>query len=403
MSTCLRLFCSYLLVFQTTVVSTSGAQQRVGTTGTALVLEDGTPVKVRISQTVSSADAQVNDRVEFEVLEDVKVDDVLVIPKGGIAWGTVTEAQPKRRMARGGKLEIVMDSVRLVDGQKAALRAVKEGKGGGHTEGMTIGIVSAAVLFWPAAPLFLLMHGKDITFPKGTEVPTFVNGNMRLDRAKFRQSLDVSTQPQESTSPQAMTPSASMTISSTPSGAEIYLDGSFFGNTPSTVNAPTGKHSICVKKPGYQDWVRELTVSGGAINLTAELVRGSSPTVPTAAPMKKTFTVTEVGTSSSGRGQSTKRTPNSAPVVVETPPGWIGISSKNSLMGVVVTAVTTDGPAAKAGLKVGDVINELNGTSVKDEDFEAEIDRYKSGTKVKIAYMRNAWAFETTVIVGIQP
>lgn len=153
MSNCLRLFCSYLLVFQTTVVSTSGAQQRVGTTGTALVLEDGTPVKVRISQTVSSADAQVNDRVQFEVLEDVKVDDVLVIPKGGIAWGTVTEAQPKRRMARGGKLEIVMDSVRLVDGQKAALRAVKEGKGGGHTGGGNWNRFSSRVVLACSSPL----------------------------------------------------------------------------------------------------------------------------------------------------------------------------------------------------------------------------------------------------------
>jgi hypothetical protein len=45
-------------------------------------LEDGTPVKLRISQTVSSADAHLNDRVEFEVLEDIKVADNLIIPKG---------------------------------------------------------------------------------------------------------------------------------------------------------------------------------------------------------------------------------------------------------------------------------------------------------------------------------
>jgi hypothetical protein len=32
-------------------------------------LEDGTPVKLRIAQTVSSADAHLNDRVEFKVLE----------------------------------------------------------------------------------------------------------------------------------------------------------------------------------------------------------------------------------------------------------------------------------------------------------------------------------------------
>lgn len=157
------------------------------------------------------------------ILIDGCVGDVLVIPKGGIAWGTVTEAQPKRRMARGGKLEIVMDSVRLVDGQKAALRAVKEGKGGGHVGGMTIGIVAAAIVFWPAAPLFLLMHGKDITFPKGTDVPTFINGDMKLNAAKFQQTEEFSAQ----------TPATGVTtnvaINSTPVGAEIYLDEALLG------------------------------------------------------------------------------------------------------------------------------------------------------------------------------
>ena len=124
------LFC-LLLIFHANQSNGTELTQGVQSAPGQFVLEDGTPVKLRISQTVSSADAHVNDKVEFEVLEEVRVADVLIIPKGGIAWGTVTEAVPKRRMARGGKLEIVMDSVRLVDGQKAALRAVKDAKGGG--------------------------------------------------------------------------------------------------------------------------------------------------------------------------------------------------------------------------------------------------------------------------------
>jgi len=36
-------------------------------------LEDGTPVRLRISQTVSSTDAHLNDLVEFEVLDDIRV------------------------------------------------------------------------------------------------------------------------------------------------------------------------------------------------------------------------------------------------------------------------------------------------------------------------------------------
>ncbi len=93
----------------------------------AFGLEDATPVKLRLTRNLSSADAKTGDRVDFEVLEDVKVKDLIVIPRGGIAWGTVTEAQPKRRMARGGKLNVNIDDVRLADGPRAqpSLRQIR--------------------------------------------------------------------------------------------------------------------------------------------------------------------------------------------------------------------------------------------------------------------------------------
>src|SRR6266404_7207157 len=185
----LRVLCCFLLVSQTNLLTGMELFQGVVSTSGQPILEDGTPVKLRIAQTVSSADARVDDKVEFEVLEEVRVSDILVIPKGGIAWGTVTEAQPKRRMARGGKLEIVMDSVRLVDGQKAALRAVKNAKGGGHTGAMTAGIVATGLLFWPAAPFFLFMHGKDITIPKGTEIAAYIAGDTPLEPERFTQQV----------------------------------------------------------------------------------------------------------------------------------------------------------------------------------------------------------------------
>jgi len=229
-------------------------------------LEDGTPVKLRISQTVSSADAHLNDRVEFEVLEDIKVADTLIIPKGGIAWGTVTEAQPKRRMGRGGKLEIVMDSVRLVDGEKAALRATKEVKGGGHVGAMTVGIVATGLIFWPVAPLFLFMHGKDITIPKGTEVPTFINGNFALEMAKFNLAT-----PGTSSGETLASKNSDVAVTSSPAGADIELDGAFVGNTPSTITVAAGDHTITLKKSGFSTWERKIKVSGGNVQISAEL------------------------------------------------------------------------------------------------------------------------------------
>src|SRR5712664_1402952 len=148
----------------------------------AFGLEDGTPIKLRLTRNLSSADATTGDRVDFEVLEDIKVKDVIVVPRGGLALATVTEAEHKRRMARGGKLDVNIDDVRLVDGEKAPLRAVKEAKGGGHTGAMTGAIIGTAIVFFPAAPLFLFMHGKDITIPKGTEVTAISTGILRSTR-----------------------------------------------------------------------------------------------------------------------------------------------------------------------------------------------------------------------------
>src|SRR5713101_8261288 len=150
----------------------------------AFGLEDSTPVKLRINRNISSADAQVNETVDFEVLEEVKVHDVVVIPRGGTAWATVTEAQPKRRMGRAGKLNINIDNVRLTSGEKVALRAVKDVKGGGHTGAMTGAMVATGIVFFPAAPLFLFMHGKDITIPKGHEVTVYTNTDYDLTKAK---------------------------------------------------------------------------------------------------------------------------------------------------------------------------------------------------------------------------
>jgi hypothetical protein len=151
----------------------------------SFTLEDGTPIRLRLGRTVSSEDSHVGDTVDFEVLEEVRVNDVLVIRKGALALGTVTAVQPKKRMARGGKLDINIDDVKLVTGDKAALRAIKDVKGGGHTGAMVGGMVATSIVFFPAAPFFLFMHGHEISIPKGTETTAYINGTAHLDAHKF--------------------------------------------------------------------------------------------------------------------------------------------------------------------------------------------------------------------------
>jgi hypothetical protein len=156
------------------------------------LLEDGTPVHLVLSENLSSADAVTGQTVEFEVVDDVVVNGLLVIPHGATAWATVTDAEHKKRMGRAGKLDLNIDKVRLADGEKAMLRAVKDVKGGGHTGAMVGAMVATSLVIWPAAPLFLLMHGKDVTIPKGTNISAFVQGDLTLDESKFEKQLVVS-------------------------------------------------------------------------------------------------------------------------------------------------------------------------------------------------------------------
>jgi hypothetical protein len=150
-----------------------------------ILLHDATPIRLRLARNLSSADAKTGESVDFEVLEEVKVDDVVLVARGATAIGTITDAEHKKRMARGGKLNLEIDYVRLVDDEKVALRAVKETSGGGHTGAMTGGMVATAIVFFPAAPFFLFMHGKDTTIPKGTEITAYTNGEIKLDRQKL--------------------------------------------------------------------------------------------------------------------------------------------------------------------------------------------------------------------------
>jgi len=246
------------------------------------LLEDGTPLRLRLQRTISSADAHLNEQVDFEVLDEVKVNGVVLIPKGGIAWGTVTAAQSKRRMGRGGKLDVNVDSARMVNGDKIALRAVKNSVGGSHSGAMAGGMVATAIFVPVAAPLFLLMHGKDVTIPKGTEIMAYVNGNVDLSHLKADAARPDSRPP----APAILSVAAPMfsenrtagpdpstvVIKSNPEGGEIVVDGKFVGSTPSTVQLAPGDHLVSVQQPGFRTWQRTISINAGSIvNLQASM------------------------------------------------------------------------------------------------------------------------------------
>jgi len=82
---------------------------------------------------------------------------------------------------------------------------------------------------------------------------------------------DTPNSPTEQTKTPAAAEPASLAVDSTPPGADVEIDGAFVGNTPSTISVTAGSHRVAVKKKGFADWSKTLSVTGGTIHLNAEL------------------------------------------------------------------------------------------------------------------------------------
>ncbi len=239
------------------------------------VLPEDTPVRLKLMQTLSSGTNKVNDKVDFEVIEAVKLGDTVVIAQGASAIATVTKATSKKSFGRSGKIDVNIDSVRLVNNEKVNLRAIKGGSGGSRTGVMTGAVVATAIVFFPAAPLFFFVKGKNIEIPKGTEITAYVAADTIVN---FSQPTATSTPVTEPTPNTVLAPttttaaSATVVIKSDPVGAEITVGDKFMGTTQSTLKLAPGEHTISISKSGYKEWKRTITLNPGSeITLDASL------------------------------------------------------------------------------------------------------------------------------------
>src|SRR4029077_3063820 len=182
---------------------------------------------------------------------------------------------------------------------------------------------------------------------------------------------------------------SSVTVSSVPSGADILLDDNFVGSTPSTIDVSPGKHVITIKKTEFQEWVRTVNFSGGSITLDAELVPKPSEMLSTHLLAKPDPTRESAGA-------------RPATDTLQKPVAWIGISAKNHSRGVLVTNVSAKGPAALAGIHIGDIIFGVDGPLSKSKDFDTAVAALKPGTRVPIEFLRGSSTHEVWITVASQ-
>lgn len=96
--------------------------------------------------------------------------------------------------------------------------------------------------------------------------------------------------------------------------------------------------------------------------------------------------------------------------------GWLGVTmqpmtealakavGRKDSNGVLVNDVQADGPAAKAGLKQGDVVTALNGSTIRDpRDLATQVAGLKAGDTAKLQVWREGREKTLSLTVGSQP
>ena len=199
----------------------------------------------------------------------------------------------------------------LKDGQKAELnpKSVTSLSYGQEAHRRVGTMIALAILVSPVA-LFGLMHktrlhfiGIQFTLPEGKTGGLLLQG----DKDNYRAILDalqsvtgvpvtvsdkerefvpvgvtttITKGPAEAQTPEKPASSSTtategvgtISVISSPEGADVYADDQFVGNSPATLKLNPGKHVIAVKMESYKDWSREISVQAGSdVKLTATL------------------------------------------------------------------------------------------------------------------------------------
>lgn len=130
-------------------------------------IPEGTDVRLRLLDKLSSATATEGQRFNLELEDDISIKGEVVVPRGAKAVGTVVSSKKKGFMGKGGELNVMLDYVLHKD-QRIRLRATNAREGNDKVGTA----VTLTVLF---GPLGLLKRGHDVEINPGTVMNAFVD------------------------------------------------------------------------------------------------------------------------------------------------------------------------------------------------------------------------------------
>jgi type IV secretion system protein VirB10 len=119
-----------------------GEQQAVAEGDKTEVLTVGTSMVAALQGTVDTGKNHVGDKVVLRTLEDIRVNEMTLVPSGSIINGEVTHIDPAGRVAGGAQVTLRFTELVMPDGSSYTIAAAPfrlEGKGDAKESALEVG------------------------------------------------------------------------------------------------------------------------------------------------------------------------------------------------------------------------------------------------------------------------
>ena len=138
-----------------------------------VLIPAGALVPIRFLSSISSKDSTTGDTFNFQIAENVFLDNKLVIPTNSLGIGEIIEAKRATILSRPGKLEIEFKPISALDGTPLSLILGEEAQKENERIAIAVGvgILGLIVLSSPIGLIAgALVPGKNVKIEEGTEI-----------------------------------------------------------------------------------------------------------------------------------------------------------------------------------------------------------------------------------------
>jgi len=250
---------------------------------TQVTLPQGTPVRLKLHDVLTTENVVKGDQIRFDVAEDVVVATHVVIEKGAPAVGTVVVVKGAgKRNAKDASVTFEFKFVRSVDSQDISLRAHQDKRkkseakenwieannsltgyperviGAEKGQGYDAYVDASATVRVADTPVTLPPVTLPPVAPVAPAQPPPSNPQVAPPVSPLSPPAPGAANPQVSEEP------AMVDFDSNPPGADILIDGAMVGNAPVKLPVAAGRHLIQLRIGGYNTWTRQMRVEPGS-------------------------------------------------------------------------------------------------------------------------------------------